>query len=240
MNQMTTRKTAIMVDGGYYRKRADHLWGKKDAEERANELFSYCLLHINEGDEPRDLYRIFYYDCPPMSRILKHPLTGEDIDFSVGPLTAWFKTFTETLCSKRKVALRMGELAENQAYYAIKPKTLTKLLSGEKSSSDLTKRDFQLVVKQKGVDMRIGLDAAAIAYGHHVDQIILIAGDSDFLPVAKMARRNGIDFILDPMKQIPKANLLEHIDGLECYTEKMYVCAEGAEEGSSPETAEDE
>ena len=88
--------------------------------------------------------------------------------------------------------------------------------------------------------MRIGLDAAAIAYGHHVDQIILIAGDSDFLPVAKMARRNGIDFILDPMKQIPKANLLEHIDGLECYTEKMYVGTEGAEEGPGPETAEDE
>ena len=223
MNQMTTRKTAIMVDGGYYRKRADDLWGKKDAKERANELFSYCLLHINESEEPRDLYRIFYYDCPPMSRILKHPLTGEDFDFSSGPMTTWFKEFTETLSSKRKVALRMGELAENQAYYALKPKALEKLLSGEKSIDALIKRDFQLVVKQKGVDMRIGLDAAAIAYGRHVDQIILIAGDSDFLPVAKMARRNGIDFILDPMKQIPKANLLEHIDGLECYTEKMYA-----------------
>ena len=46
MNQMTTRKTAIMVDGGYYRKRADHLWGKKDAKERANELFSYCLRSV--------------------------------------------------------------------------------------------------------------------------------------------------------------------------------------------------
>ena len=225
MNQMTTRKTAILVDGGFYRKRAEYLWGKKEAAERANELFSYCLLHINESEEPRDLYRIFYYDCPPMSRILNHPLTGEDIDFSAGPLTAWFKSFIDTLASKRKVALRMGELAENQAYYALKPKALSKLLSGEKSSTDLSKYDFQLVVKQKGVDMRIGLDAASVAYGHHVDQIILIAGDSDFLPVAKMARRNGIDFILDPMKQIPKANLLEHIDGLECYTEKMYVQA---------------
>lgn len=240
MNQMTTRKTAIMVDGGYYRKRAENLWGKKDAEERANELFQYCLLHINKGDEPRDLYRIFYYDCPPMSRILRHPLTGEDIDFSSGPLTSWFKTFTETLSCKRKVALRMGELAENQAYYAIKPKTLSMLLSGTKSTSDLTKRDFQLVVKQKGVDMRIGLDAASISYGHYVDQIILIAGDSDFLPVAKMARRNGIDFILDPLKQIPKANLLEHIDGLECYTEEMYTSDEVIEKESTPATTTDD
>ena len=31
-------KTAILVDGGFYRKRAAHLWGKKTAEERAKEL----------------------------------------------------------------------------------------------------------------------------------------------------------------------------------------------------------
>lgn len=222
MNQMTTRKTAILVDGGYYRKRAESLWGDKDGSERANELFNYCLLHINETDEPRDLYRIFYYDCPPMSRKLKHPLTGEEIDFSTGPLTRWFKGLKNTLTRKRKVAFRLGELAENQAYYTLNTNVLTALLSGQKQTSDLTKDDFHLVVKQKGVDMRIGLDVAALAHGHFVDQIILIAGDSDFLPVAKMARRNGIDFILDPMKQIPKANLLEHIDGVETYTDKLY------------------
>ncbi len=71
--------------------------------------------------------------------------------------------------------------------------------------------------------MRIGLDATSIAMGKHADQIVLIAGDSDFLPVAKIARRNGIDFILDPMKQMPKANLQEHVDGIETFTDKMYV-----------------
>ena len=30
MNQLTVRKTAIMVDGGYYRKRAIYLWGKEN------------------------------------------------------------------------------------------------------------------------------------------------------------------------------------------------------------------
>lgn len=223
MKQLTTRKTAILVDGGYYRKRANALWGDKDAKRRAEELFSYCLLHISETDEPRDLYRIFYYDCPPMSRTLTHPLTGSKVDFSAGPLIEWFKNFTSTLVNKRKVALRMGELAENQAYYALDVKVLTELLAGKKTKDDLSKDDFHLVVKQKGVDMRIGLDVASLAYGHQVDQIILIAGDSDFLPVAKMARRNGIDFILDPMQQKTKANFLEHIDGLETYTSKMYA-----------------
>ncbi len=62
--------------------------------------------------------------------------------------------------------------------------------------------------------MRIGLDIASLAYKKQIDQIILIAGDSDFVPAAKLARREGIDFILDPMWAIIKENLFEHIDGL--------------------------
>ena len=50
---------------------------------------------------------------------------------------------------------------------------------------------------------------------------MLIAGDSDFLPVAKMARRNGVEFILDPMKQFTKKNLRNHVDEVESYTDLM-------------------
>lgn len=35
-------RTAILVDGGFYRKRAKSLWGEKSAKERAKELESYC------------------------------------------------------------------------------------------------------------------------------------------------------------------------------------------------------
>lgn len=69
--------------------------------------------------------------------------------------------------------------------------------------------------------MRIGLDVASMAYAGLVDQIVLIAGDSDFLPVAKMARRNGVEFILDPMKQFTKKNLRNHVDEVESYTDLM-------------------
>ena len=223
MNKKETRKTAILVDGGYYRKRASALWGRKSATERANELFHYCLLHISEPDEPRDLYRIFYYDCPGLTRQLTHPLTGNVIDFSTGAGTQWTKEFFEKLATKRKMAIRRGELAENQAEYVLKAASLNALLRGSKNIQDLTESDFRLDVKQKGVDMRIGLDATSIAMGKLADQIVLIAGDSDFLPVAKIARRNGIDFILDPMKQIPKANLQEHVDGIETFTDIMYA-----------------
>lgn len=222
MIRIETRKTAILVDGGFYRERAALFWGKeKTPQERADELFSYCMIHLKKSDEPRDLYRIFYYDCPGMTRELIHPLTGETVNFAIKSTTQWIKDFFDALARKRKVALRLGELAESQAQYTLKPDTLYALLSKELTMDDLTRRHFKLDVKQKGVDMRIGLDVASLFYGHYVNQIILITGDSDFVPVAKMARRHGIDFILDPMGQYIKPGLSEHIDGIETFTADM-------------------
>ena len=221
MENRITRKTAIIVDGGYYRVRAAALWGKRSPKARADELYYYCLLHIRRPKEPRDLYRIFYYDCPPMQREVMHPLTKEIIDFSKGSGTKWSESFYNELSKKRKLALRMGELAESAAKFVLKDQTLVALLEKEKTLEDLTEDDFRLDVKQKGVDMRIGLDVASLAKDHLVDQIVMIAGDSDFLPVVKMARKSGIDFLLDPMNQRPKQNMLKHIDGMESYTEQV-------------------
>ena len=62
--------------------------------------------------------------------------------------------------------------------------------------------------------MRIGVDISSLAFKRQVNQIILISGDSDFVPAAKQARREGIDFILDPMRSTIKDDLFEHIDGI--------------------------
>lgn len=223
MEKTFTRTTAILVDGGYYRIRARALWGSKSAAERAEELYRYCKLHITRPDEPRDLYRIFYYDFPPMVREVIHPLTKKPVNYSTLPGTKWSNDFFSQLAEKRKVALRMGELAESTAGYVLKETTLKELLSGQKTVETLCESDFRMDVKQKGVDMRIGLDVATFAYEHLVNQIVLIAGDSDFLPVVKMARRRGIDVLLDPMKQFPKRSMQVHVDGIETYTDLLYA-----------------
>ena len=44
-------RTAILVDGAFYRKRAYTLFGNKSPEERARELSSYCHRHIKEEKE---------------------------------------------------------------------------------------------------------------------------------------------------------------------------------------------
>jgi len=85
---------------------------------------------------------------------------------------------------------------------------------GKIQISDLTEADVSIDTRQKGVDMRIGVDVASLSFKQQVDQIVLIAGDADFVPAAKMARREGVDFILDPMWQSIPDGLMEHIDGL--------------------------
>lgn len=209
-------KTAILVDGGFYRKRAAHLWGKKTAEERAKELSAYCHAHMQDrdGNASRELYRIFYYDCKPIGRrSIYHPLTKRNVDLDKSETYTWTLTFLEELKKRRKFALRLGKLS-NQACYNLRPDVTKKLLAGTRTLDSLTEEDFMFVAQQKGVDMRIGIDISSLAFKKQVDQIILIAGDSDFVPAAKLARREGIDFILDPMWADIKEDLFEHIDGL--------------------------
>ena len=112
------------------------------------------------------------------------------------------------------MALRLGELLDVDSGYILRQESLKKLIRKEISVDDLTDNDFALKLTQKGIDTRISLDISSLAYKKLVDQIILIAGDSDFVPAAKHARREGIDFILDPMWHPIKESLSEHIDGM--------------------------
>lgn len=207
-------RTAILVDGAFYRKRAYNLFGDISAAERAKELYRYCQKHINEEWEGAQLYRVFYYDCPPISKKLYHPLLKKQIDLSKTEDYKWANDFFKELKHQRKFALRLGRLAEEQAKFVIKPDSFKKILNGSKNMDDLTENDFMLSVTQKGVDMRIGIDISSLAFKKQVDQIVLISGDSDFVPAAKHARREGIDFILDPMRAPIKDDLFEHIDGM--------------------------
>lgn len=78
----------------------------------------------------------------------------------------------------------------------------------------------RLDLRQKGVDMRIGLDIASITLKRLASTIILVAGDADFVPAAKLARREGLQFILDPLWQSVSDDLFEHIDGLKTALKK--------------------
>ena len=209
-------KTAILVDGGYYRKRVGQNWKSHTPEESAEALIQYCRRHLREHDIHHNLYRIFYYDCPPFDKQVYNPLTGKTFDFSKTDDYIRMNSFLNELKQKRKVALRLGKLDTNNIFYGFTYDTIKKLCNGTIKREDLDQSCLKLNTKQKGVDMKIGIDIASLSYKKQVDQIVLIAGDSDFVPAAKLARREGIDFILDTMGMniTLETDLLVHIDGL--------------------------
>ena len=205
-------KTAILVDGGFYRRK----FAKADEhtpEEAADALVKYCYRHLHEHHRDHDLYRIFYYDCAPCGKKIFHPLLNRTVDFSKTPQFSWMNQFLRELTKKRKVALRLGTIDEGSATYILTEKATKDIVLKKRTIDELTERDFSASIKQKGVDMKIGMDIASLAYKKQVDQIVLIAGDADFVPAAKLARREGIDFVLDPLGHAIKDDLFEHIDG---------------------------
>ena len=209
-------KTAILVDGGFYRYRANKCIGYVSPKDRASELISYCWKHLSWRDEEKsELYRIYYYDCPPLSTQVYHPFLQKAVNLGNSDIYTWANEFYDELKKKRKVALRMGEISEISARYVLRPEIQKKLFRENGIGLDeISETDFMFVAEQKGVDMKIGLDIATLAYKRLVDQIILISGDSDFVSASKLARIEGIDFILDPLYSSIKPNLMEHIDGL--------------------------
>lgn len=86
------------------------------------------------------------------------------------------------------MALRQGRLAD-YGNWTVEPAKLKLLLSGAITAAELNPQDVSYEVRQKGVNMRIGLDIASLTFKKQVDQIVLIAGDADFVPAAKLARR---------------------------------------------------
>ncbi len=207
--------TAIMVDGGFFLRRYRILKGHTtDARQVAKDLFTWSLKHLEgKNNELRELYRIFYYDCPPLDKKIFHPITKQLVDLGKSEEAIFRSGVHSELRKLRKVALRQGRLAD-YGNWVLEPAKLKQVIAGTLMPSDLKPEDVSYEVRQKGVDMRIGLDIASLTFKKQVDQIVLIAGDADFVPAAKLARREGIDFILDPMWKEISDELHEHIDGL--------------------------
>ena len=206
------KNAAVMVDGEFFLKRLEFLKGSQNAENAVRTLAAICREHVNRVN--RNLYRVFFYDCEPFSKKLFNPISKRTIDYGKSSVFTFRTELHNLLRHERKFALRLGKLRDDQdCRWVISKGKMNALIRGEISLSELQEEDLMPNLRQKQVDQKIGLDIASLAYKHLVDTIILISGDADFVPVAKLARREGIDFILDPMRARIQPDLYEHIDG---------------------------
>lgn len=218
-------KAAILVDGGYFLKRLPEVRSdvdSTDAEAVAHAVHQLIQGHLNQLNNVhgapnmyRLLYRSFYYDARPYGQKGHTPIDKTAIDYATSRQAVFRTKLFNILHGFPNLAVRLGDVRrDNDRSWILKSDTQRRMLMGDLAVSDLTDNDFSPAFRQKGVDMRIGLDIASITLKRQANVIILVAGDADFIPAAKLARREGANFILDPLWQNVPHELLKHIDGL--------------------------
>ncbi len=74
-----------------------------------------------------------------------------------------------------------------------------------------TKTDNTPIFEQKRVDLMLGLDLMSLAVKHIVDEVFLIAGDSDFVPAVNAVKKEGIVVYL-VHGDTPHDDLLDEVD----------------------------
>jgi len=68
------------------------------------------------------------------------------------------------------------------------------------------------VFKQKMIDVLMSLDIADISFEKHVDHIIIVAGDSDFVPAIKKAKEYGVIVHLFYHRNSVHHQILDEVD----------------------------
>ena len=203
------KRVALLIDGGWFCKGLGmqlQIQGKWPTAEQ-------CCRNARLALAPdEEIFRIFYYDCEPFSKTLENPIDGSFINYSLKPTYTSRKAFFADLGQMENIALRRGELRASGWELAENYKR--NLIQGSPPVA-LTPNDVYPALRQKGVDMRIGIDVATLALKHIVDRIILFSGDADMIPAIKLARREGVQvFLVKLGTWALKAHLIEDSDGV--------------------------
>ncbi len=218
-------KVAILIDGGFFLKRLPTLYpdlDRQNAPEVARRLTWLIDNHLDLlnktaciANKYALLHRSFYYDARPYEKQAQYPVSKRPLNYKNSDEARFRRALFEALRKMPNMALRLGEVRKDSGRsWVLGRIAQNDLLAGRKTAHELTDDDFTPALRQKGVDMRLGVDMTSLSLRQQVDTIVLVTGDSDFVPASKFARREGVRIILDPLWQKVDAGLFEHIDGM--------------------------
>jgi uncharacterized LabA/DUF88 family protein len=188
---MLQARYAILLDGGFVTRKLNEKLGHQTT---AADVVSLCdEIRANPHVANYELMRIYYYDAPPSSETVKMPVSGNEYPLAATERARHAQSLYDQLELTDGFALRMGETRLSPFHWKLKPTKAAQLV---KKSRDLVDGDFSLDINQKGVDIRIGLDMARLALRDMVRAVVVVTGDSDFVPAFKFVRREGVKVML--------------------------------------------
>jgi uncharacterized LabA/DUF88 family protein len=198
---------AILIDGAFLTKK---LQKRNERPATADDVVAESeRLQSLQYVRDYELLRIYFYDASPASDLLSYPVSRRPYNLAATERFRNAQRLHDQLVLKPHFALRMGEVTLSPNQWRIKPRSVSRLL---RNPAPLQDGDFELDLTQKGVDMRVGMDMARLALREMVRAVIVVTGDSDFVPAFKFVRREGVKVILDAMGHNVKLNLRQHSD----------------------------
>lgn len=200
------RSYAIFLDGGFVKHKLRRN-GTPVTAAQIEALINEIKGHPHLVD--MHLHRAYFYDAKPLREQIIRP-DGTVEDFSRSTLARTNDALHAALANVPFLSLRFGELGFNGWQHTIRPLKAGAAPLG--FPRQIEPKDLKPDVKQKGVDMRIGLDMASLTLKEHVEVIALVTGDSDFVPAMKFARREGAQVLLFTLGHGIKDGLVEHAD----------------------------
>lgn len=204
---MANPQYAIMLDGGFVKKK---LFDRLGVHPTADHIVEFCnALQARPEVADHDLLRIYYYDAYPASSSFPLPVSRVDFHAAQSERYRQSQALFDQLSLKPNFALRMGEVSISPSKWRLKPSVARSLINQARPLDD---GDFIIDAQQKGVDMRIGMDMARLALRNMVTQLIVVTGDSDFVPAFKFVRREGLRVLLYMMGENGRAELKRHAD----------------------------
>ncbi len=197
---------AVLLDGGFVlSKLKTRLRRPANAQDIIDTCGELCQHpHLAE----LDLLRIYYYHAPPSSVEVTNPIDLSKTNFGTSRQYTQNKALLDSLELKPNFALRLGAIQHKG--WALGKNALADIERTRRTV--ITARDLVPNLKQKGVDLRIGLDIARLALRQLVQVIVVVTGDSDFVPAFKFARREGVRVFLDHMGHGVSRDLKAHAD----------------------------
>jgi uncharacterized LabA/DUF88 family protein len=198
-----SNKVALLLDGGFVRKR---LQNQLHHFPVVQDVVNLCGSLIAKPElKNAELFRIFFYDAPPYEGSEKNPIDNVVINYATTPQASQNKSLIDSLELQPNFAVRRGMLIHTG--WHLHPIALQRIavasqaVPPDAALQQIKASDLQANISQKGVDMRIGLDIASLALKRIVQIVVLVTGDSDFIPAMKFARKEGLRVYLAPLGQ---------------------------------------
>ena len=188
------QKILFFIDGAFFTKLYQQQEGRFPMPENVKQKVETLVSRIQSSYPQSELFRVNYYDCAPFDGCLTAP-DGEQINYG------------ETVLYQKKMDY-LNALAEMDQFQVCLGRIAFKSWSVDPDDTKSYKPNFQ----QKGVDVKIGLDMAAMAMKKVADKFVLITADADFLDPIKFVRQEGIQVYLCPLNNPISGELRRNCD----------------------------